>query len=183
MKITHYIAPRASGKTTFAKELQSQDPENTLLFTMGEEGFWKWGFSMRGERWKRIVFDEYIFRYNQLSEFQKDKFYDWIQMEIINTLRLEDGELILISTPDRLYHQEEIAMTCLGGVSDGFGVLDVGVINKNIKDINRKFLNPFKVNIIKKGFGDKISKYDSAFLKASYSQEQFKINVEGEWLK
>lgn len=59
MKITHYICPRNCGKTTFAKELKMEDPENTLFYTT-EYGTWSWSQPMREERYKLDIEGEFL---------------------------------------------------------------------------------------------------------------------------
>lgn len=182
MKIKHYICPRNCGKTTFAENLQMEDPENTLLFKM-DRGFWRWGQNMRGERWNKIIMNEYILRYNQLNENDKDRFVSWIYQIVLNTLT-KDGELILISTPDRSYSQEEIALACIGKLSADFYSLDTNKINRNIREIDNKFLNPsFKnLQIIETDLGCKTTQEEKTKMGLQLGAERYRTDVLGKYL-
>jgi len=186
MKIKHYICPRNCGKTTFAENLQMGDPENTLLFKM-DRGFWKWGQDMRGERWKRIIMDEYILRYNNLGETDKDRFVDWLNTDVINCLyKHDEGELILISTPDKLYSEESIMLASLiynYGYQKDYEILDMKKIMNNYQEINNKCLNLAIVEIIKTDFGNKKDKEILKRYKEMFSEEQYKTDILGEFLK
>ena len=204
MKITHYICPRNCGKTTFAKELQMKDPENTLLYTM-EHGAWSWGQSMRGERWKRIIMDEYILRYNKLSEVDKHRFIDWIKKDVMPRLIQSDGELVLISTSDQLYNSL-LFLFLSQGIDNENRIMDrfkyspvlnlidkryIENLKKEIEEMRDKFLAPsiFGLEIIKTDFGHnyillKVSEY-SRFkdYKNIFGEERYKLDIEGEFLK
>lgn len=187
MKVKHYICPRKCGKTTFAKDLQMESPEDTLLFTMSG-GVWKWGFSIRGERYKRIIIDEYIERYNKLSnDIEKEKFIDWIREELMSTL-IPNGELILISTPDKRYDAFMFQMLNMGfgGIVEGHESLtkeNIERVNRDVKEMKNKFLNSSVVNIIKADF--KRSKMDEWKIKMNgrLPEEVYQAEILGEFLK
>jgi len=149
MKITHYICPRGCGKSTKAREMQLRDPENILLFS----AIWK-PVRLRGRgRFKKIIFDEYLGKFESIVD--RRRFIDWFYRDVVNALQ-EDGEVIFMSTPDKLYSAKAIILAALvkypNYLSD-YGVLDLEDIKADIQEINDNFLNPTQVNIIKTNFG------------------------------
>lgn len=186
MKIKHYICPRACGKTTFAENLQMEAPESSLLFKM-EKGYWKWGFSMRGERWNRIIMDEFLFRYDQLHTIDKGKFREWMLAEVLNVI-YPDGELVLISTPTKRFNQS--TFTLLATEINKLNIKKIPFIDNDklfeeLDEIQHLFLCPFGTNveIIKTDFGNKKSEQTLNTYKTSFSTEEYRTQILGEFLK
>lgn len=104
-KVKHYICPRACGKTTFANKLQKEDP--SLLLIQGE------GSSMsidslltrfRGQKdshdcYTGIIVDEFL-PMTRHHNYSRSKFLFFLEY-------LGIDEVILISTPDKLYNSSE----------------------------------------------------------------------------
>ena len=186
MKIKHYIAPRSCGKTEFAKNLQMEDPEGSLLFLL-EYGNWKWGFGLRGERYKRIILDEFLFMYGKQSVTDKDKFLNWVLCELIRSLDIKNGELILISTPDKLRNASSFSLLSTG--INERDIMKIPFINskkviEEIQELQRLFLCPFGTNveIIKTDFGRNFTEKEKREMSRMIGVERAKIEVEGEFL-
>ena len=105
MKVKHYICPRACGKTTLANNLQKKDSSLLLIQCEGlSVSIDSLIAKFRGQEDARdcytgIIIDEFIpitkHRDYHLSQFQF----------LLDYLGIE--EVILISTPDKLYNSSE----------------------------------------------------------------------------
>jgi hypothetical protein len=179
VKIKHYIAPCNSGKTITAKNWQMEDPENILLFT---DGLWDWGQPFRGVRYNKIIMDEYIWRYNNLEDRDKPKFFNWILNRLICILK-KDGELILISTADRLYSKEELYLASIYSLwelrFDSNKIIDEIKIADELRKINYKFLNYNKVELIFGKFNNLLDSERKKFCKESLGSLRYQTDIEG----
>ena len=178
MKIIHYVCPRRCGKTTKAKDMQMEDPENILLFTEN----WTFGRNFRGKRFKKIIFDEFLGK----DFIQTGKFQDWMCRHLLNTLTPE-GEIILFSTPHKFYTKEQLMLVSLVEYPQylkDYKIFDLEEINKTIQEINNNFLNPSKVNIIKTDFNTpyKFDKKHLSELKQGLGEITYKLQIEGEFI-
>lgn len=190
MKIKHYICPRVCGKTTFAKDLQMEDPENTLLYT----GIWNCGRSHKGEKYKRIILDEFLYIRNVVNKTDQHKkfFDDWVLIELIHFALDGKGELILISTPEKLRNSSTFAMI-IGGISDvrkrlkDFPFININTIEQEIYDFEKNFLSQHKgtnVEIIKTDFGTpKFNGMEKKNIRRELGEEKYLTEIEGEFLK
>lgn len=194
MKITHYICPRGCGKTTKAKELQMEDPENTLLFTLGKMGESYRLLSLRGSRYKRIIFDEFLLVCSR-KEKKEDlvKFYDWILCEVIPVLE-QDGELILISTSDKLY--DPLIFSLMASQINLQGLLTekltgmyigqkhIDFIKEKFDEMKFKFLDPSIVRIVLTHFNDEEDLQMASYFKQTFGEdsETYKTHFLGQFL-
>jgi len=201
MKIIHYISPRACGKTTAAKEMQMEDPEGVLLFTHSKRDGWNWGENERvpsrlRKKWNKIILDEYILQYNSLgSPSEKDRFISWLYQVIIPSIK-DDGELVLISTPDKIYSQELMLLALIQQENPAILRLanrediDVKGINNQIQELYRKFLIPSredaknKIEVVKKDFGYNLNLRERSKFQFCYElgKQRYHIDCLGEYI-
>lgn len=194
MKITHYICPRGCGKTTKARELQMEDPENTLLFLLGKNGdSYRDGLSLRGFRFKRVIFDEFLLVCSKKEKKEHlVRFYEWICYDIMNSLE-QDGEIIFISTSDKLY--DPLIFSLLSSQINLQGLLTekltgmyigqkhINFIKEKFDEMKFKFLDPNIVEIKLTNFGNEDLQMASYFKQEfGENSEAYKTKILGQFL-
>lgn len=172
VKIKHYICPRGCGKSKKALELANEDPENTLLInTKGKMDRFQ---SQHSNRFKRVIIDEYILNYFNLSQPKRRQLFTWVVREILPSLNLDDGELIIISTPVKQYSVETFILYSLRNklskdlvIRDTTNytrnLLDLDKVHRNFTEIEECFLDPERVEIIVTDLGS-THKFTKEFL-------------------
>lgn len=107
MKVTHYIMPRRSGKTTEINSLYNNDKDTLIVYSnLFKNRFIRCHID-------KIVIDDYISFVNKCTvDIGLNRFKDWLYCEVLSCLN-PDGELILYSTPDKMYTQESIYQATL----------------------------------------------------------------------
>lgn len=172
VKIKHYICPRCCGKSKKALELANEDPENTLLInTKGKMDIFQ---SQYGNRFKRVIIDEYISNYFILPQTKRRQLFTWMVREILPSLNLDDGELILISTPVNQYSVETFLLYKLRNqlpkdlvIRDTTNytrnLLTLDKVNKDFTEIEECFLDPERVEVIVTDLGS-THKFTNEFL-------------------
>lgn len=172
VKIKHYICPRDCGKSKKALELANEDPENTLLInTKGKMDRFQ---SQYGNRFKRVIIDEYISNYFILPQTKRRQLFTWMVREILPSLNLDDGELILISTPVNQYSVETFLLYKLRNqlpkdlvIRDTTNytrnLLTLDKIYKDFTEIEECFLDPERVEVIVTDLGS-THKFTNEFL-------------------
>jgi len=185
MKVKHYITPRACGKSTFAKDLQMELPDTTLLLSGCSEGvinrrFW-------GDHFDRIIFDDFMYTYGFFKiNGSEVRFTDWFLGYLLPRLNA-DGELILISTPDRLRNSSSYLLGTQGirnkdQIKNDFVNKDK-IINE-IKEFHFLFLLPSKnIEVIKTNFGFGFKEEFKKRQKAEFNEEEYLTQIEGNFLK
>jgi hypothetical protein len=148
-KIIHYIEPRQSGKSTFARELLLLKPETSILYAYSDSGLpWRM-IDQRGHKYDTIIIDEYIAKYIQSYQSERDKIEKFIR-DLFNHSLSEDGELILISTPQKSYSKEQLFLASLISYPQNIGesyLYNVKEILETIKEIKGSFLEEDEVDI------------------------------------
>lgn len=162
MKIKHYICPRACGKTTFAENLQKEDPSLLLIQRAYTITSLKQLFDMfRGRvdshsTYTGVIVDEFL-SMASLRDYGRDEFICFLKW-------LGVKELILISTPDRLY--------------DSVDDIDIEIMYK-------KFLLPSvesNLEIVETDFSNSKSEKELRDYKRLMPEEQYKTQILGEFL-
>jgi hypothetical protein len=163
MKITHYICPRACGKTTFAEKLQKEDP--SLLLIKRDISLTDWDLLLEKFRgrddfrdcYTGVIIDEFLTLTN-LRSYDRDKV-----ISMFNKMGMK--EMILISTPVKLY--------------DKYSETDQ-------KEMNSKFLlssTRDKIAVIKTNFGRNWPEEQKQAYKDILGVEQYKTEVLGVYLE
>ena len=150
--------PRRSGKTTEINSLYKND-KDTLIF---DTRFFK--KPPTGYHTNKIVIDDYILFVNRcIVDTGLNRFSNWLCSKLLPCLN-PNGELILYSTPDKMYTKESIYQATLFE-NKNFDI-ELGDKIKNVlgedfshqqferdelyKEINLKFLN-LNTNVVIKG--------------------------------
>lgn len=165
MKITHYIAPRDCGKTTFAESLQKQDPSLLLIqrsYTITD--MLQLFKSFRGKYdhhncYTGIIIDEFI-PFTQSRGYSKGRF-----LQELKIMGIE--EVVLISTPDKFYNPRKI---------------------EDFKEMVEKFLIDIlecenKINIIKTNFNKPSMPKWEEEMRIQLGEEKFLTDIKGEFLR
>lgn len=158
MKIKHYICPKACGKTTFAENLQKEDPSLLLIqrgYTITNVHQLFDMFRGRNDSYNTytgIIIDEFL-PITNLKDYSKSYL-----LEFFKYLGVE--EAILISTPDRLYNFIE-----------------------DYKELSSKFLNiKDGIEIVETDFGNKKSKEEQEYYYNSLGENKYKTDILGAFL-
>ena len=149
-KITHYVCPVCSGKSTAAQKLQNLDPENTLLIevyndtnlTLINQNY------IKGCKFKTVIIDNFLKLYKNKKNCVR-RFIDYLKKNDVE-------EIILFSTPDRLYD-----------------------INMDERELRDKFLDPSEVDIKQSSFYQGLTKSDRTNLISILGANEFETKVLG----
>lgn len=183
MKVTHYICPQNCGKTAFAKNLQMEDPENTLLFSSPSKDIINRVF--RGCHYDKVIFDDFLKTYSLVDN--KMKFIEWFICNILSILN-KGGELILISTPDKLRNSSSYLLFANGLLSKNRiknEFVNKETIMKEIEEFDFLCLCPNDhIKVIKTRFESyTVNEVLEKHTKSLLSEEQFLTRIKGEFLK
>jgi hypothetical protein len=149
-KIKHYVCPVCSGKSTTAQQLQKLDPENILLIEVYDgtdldvirEKF------IPDCKFKTIIIDNFLKLYRNKKNCVR-KFINFLKKKNVE-------EIILFSTPDRLYD-----------------------ISMDKKEIKRKFLDSSEVEVLQKEFYGGLSVNDRMVFTSTLSPAEFETKILG----
>lgn len=188
MKVTHYIMPRNSGKTTEINSLYKNDKDTLIVYS----NLFKKRFI--GRHVDKIVIDDYISFVNRcIVDVGLNRFKDWLYRDLLPCLS-PNGELILYSTSDKLYTKESIYQATLFENQQ----FDFGLRNKveNVlgidfayqqhdreelyKEISLKFLN-LNTNVVVKGEA-MFSKEYKEETKRSLGMKLYLTEIEGRYI-
>jgi len=148
-KVKHYVCPVCSGKTTKAQEIQLNDPENTLLIEVLDSTDIERIYEkhIKGCRFKTIVIDNFLKLYNKKrGDVNK----------IMQKMKAHSEEIILFSTPDKLYDKKT-----------------------DKEELKSKFLDGKSAQVIYEKFYPGMSKNDRAILTSSLPASDFESKVLG----
>lgn len=188
MKVTHYIMPRNSGKTTEINSLYQNDKDTLIVYSNL--------FKKRFIRClvDKIVIDDYISFANRcIVDIGLNRFKDWLYGVLLPCLNT-NGELILYSTPDKMYTKESIYQaTLFDNQQFDFelrnkveNVLGVDFAHQQFekdelyKGINLKFLN-LNTNVVVKGEA-MFSKEHKEQTKRSLGMKLYLTEIEGRYI-
>lgn len=185
MKVTHYIMPRMSGKTTEISSLYKNDKDTLIVDTRHLKN------NFIGCHVNKIVIDDYISFVNRcIVDTGLNRFNNWLCSKLLLCLN-PNGELILYSTPDKMYTKESIYQATLFE-NKNFDI-ELGDKIKNVlgedfshqqferdelyKEINLKFLN-LNTNVVVKGETLLTKEYKEE-IKRSLGAKAYLTEIEG----
>jgi hypothetical protein len=148
-KIKHYVCPVCSGKSTTAQKLQNLDPENTLLIEVQSSTNLDLIYKkfIKGCKFKKIIIDNFLNLYSNKKN-EVNKFVQYIKSNSVE-------EIILFSTPDRLYNK-----------------------NEDKKELKEKFLDGSEVEVIQE-FYTVLPPEDRIILYSTLNPNEFQTKVLG----
>ena len=149
-KIIHYVCPVCSGKSTMAQKLQNLDPEETLLIEARDSTDLDMIYEnhIKGCIFKKVIIDNFL----KLYQNKKNCVRKIIKLFKKNGTQ----EIILFSTPDRLYDEH---------------------IDKS--ELKKKFLDRTEVEIINKEFYGGLSVHDRMVFTSTLSAQDFQSKILG----
>lgn len=188
MKITHYIQPRYSGKTNYANELNKK--EGVLIVPHN----WIKSFKpIRGEsgRFHTLIIDEYIFLYWVLSENNRLRVATYIREELSRLLTV-DGEIILISTPEKRYNEEVYVLANIINFPEFMQNnllyeslnIDLEKYKKDIREIQGQFLSPNTARIKIGELGETLIPLEKRVeMKEQLGTEKYETEINANFIK
>ena len=133
-----------------ARNIQSVDPENTLLIEAKEDTNLEeiYDLFIKGFKFRTVVIDDFLYLYKNKSNKVR-KFINNLQKNNVE-------EIILFSTPDKLYDKHE-----------------------DEKELKKKFLDSSEAEVIQRELYNGISKNERMIFTAKFKSEEFQTKVLG----
>lgn len=162
-----------------------EDPENTFLITHPNSNIVNRNFC--GHHYKKVIFDGFLdVLLTCKDKCDEDKFFHWFNTDLLPCLE-DNGELVLISTPDKLRNSSSYLLFSLGLVSKNKiknDFVNKETIMKEIEDFDKWLLCPNDhLQVIKTDFNIKRDEDWKKEQKRLLSNERYLIDIEGEFLK